>query len=167
MTRRTKIVLGSAAVAVAAVGAIWACLGRSAANQQRLVGTWAFVSGGGGWTGTTVTFAGDGNMKTASRWGGKTYESEGTYAVKGDTIEMLVADDVDWNAWGDAVWSDWAKKGGGGKNDRPNTDTKAWPQAPPKQQKEPTLRRVTIRSLSGSELVVADERGQKTVYAKK
>jgi hypothetical protein len=167
MTRRTKIVLGFTAVAAVAAVVIWAGFGRSAANKQRLIGTWAFVGGGNGWRGMTLTFTEGGEMKTSSRWAGKTYESEGTYAVKGDTIEMLVADDSDWSDWTEATWGDWAKKAGGGKSDRPNTDTQSRPQSQPKQQKEPALRRVTIRSLSETELIVADEGGHKTVYARK
>jgi uncharacterized protein (TIGR03066 family) len=162
MTRKAKILLGFAALATVAVAAasLWAGFGRSVANKRRLIGTWAFVSGGNGWRGTTLTFARDGKMKTTSQWAGKTYESEGTYTVKGDTIEMLVADDSDWGGWGD-----WAKRGGGGKSDGSNPDTKSRPQSQPKQQREPTLRRVTIRSLTETELVVADGTGQKTVYA--
>jgi uncharacterized protein (TIGR03066 family) len=164
MTRRTKFILSFTAVAAVAAVVIWAGFGSSAANKQRLIGTWAFVSGGNGWGGTTLTFAGDGKMKTTVRWERETYNSEGTYTVKGDTIEMFIADDSD---WGEEAWADWTRKTEGGKSGKSSTDAKSKPQSQPKQQRDPILRRVTIRSLSETELVVADERGKKTVYVRK
>ncbi|QJW96456.1 hypothetical protein [Frigoriglobus tundricola] len=163
MTRRTKIVMGVAAVAAVAAGIVWAGFGRSAANTQRLLGTWAYVSGGNG-RGGTLTFTEDGKMKAAARSAGKTSESEGTYLVNGDTVEMLVADD---SVWGEEWWADWAGKAEGDKNTKRTTDPKSKPQSRPEQRGEPKPRTVTIRSLSGTELVVVDETGRKTVYARK
>lgn len=162
MTRRTKIVLGVAVVAVVAAVVIWLGFFRSAVDQKRLIGTWAFVSGGNGWGGTTLTFTEDGKIKSTVRWDRETYDSEGTYTVKGDTLEMFIAD---YDDWGEEAWDGWNGRGGGGKSGRSNTDTKS--QSQPKQQSEPTLHRVTIRSLSETELVVVDERGKKTAYARK
>jgi hypothetical protein len=103
-------------------------------------------------------------MQMTSQWVGKKYDSEGTYTVKGATIEMLIVDDSD---WGEAGSGNWTKKGDGGQWDKSNTDAKSKPQSQPKRQGRPMLRRVTIRSLSETQLVVADERGQKTAYARK
>jgi uncharacterized protein (TIGR03066 family) len=164
MTRRTKIVLGIAAVATLATGVFWAgFFGRSGTNKKRLIGTWTFVSGSG-WGKTALTFAEDGKVKTTTRWDRKTYDSEGTYTVKGDTIEMLIVDDSD---WGEAAWGNWTTEGDGGKGGKSNTDAKSKPQSQPKQWSEPKPRRVTIRSLTDTELVVADEKGRKTIYARK
>ena len=127
MTRKTKVVLGFGAVAVVAAGVIWAGIYRSAVDPKRLIGTWAFVSGGNGWGETTLTFAEDGKMQMTSQWIGKTYDSEGTYTVKGDTIEMLMVDDSD---WGEAAWGNRTRKGEGGKS---NTDARSKPQSQPKQ----------------------------------
>jgi uncharacterized protein (TIGR03066 family) len=143
---------------------IWASFNRAVADQKRLIGTWAFVSGTNSWGETTLTFAEDGKMQITSQWFGKKYDSEGTYTVKGNMLKMLVADNSD---WGEASWGNWPKKDDGGKSDKSDTDAKAKQQNQPKQQREPILRRVTIRSLSETELVVADERGKKTVYARK
>jgi uncharacterized protein (TIGR03066 family) len=159
MTRRTKVVLGFGAVAVVAAGVIWAGIYRSAVDPKRLIGTWAFVNGANIWGETKLTFAEDGKMQMTSQWVGKTYDSEGTYTMKGDTIEMLIVDDSD--------WGNWTKKGDGGKSDKSNTDAKSKPQSQPKQQGRQMTRRLTVRSLSETELVVADERGKKTVYARK
>jgi uncharacterized protein (TIGR03066 family) len=163
MTRRTKVVLGFGAVAVAAAGVIWAGVNRSVVDEKRLIGTWAFVSGGNSWGQTTLSFAEDGKMEMTSQWFGKQYDSAGTYTMKGATIEMLIADDSDWGAAG---WGNSTKKGDGGKGDTSGTDTKSKVQSQTKQQRRHMLLRVTIRSLSETELVVADDRGQKTVYAR-
>jgi hypothetical protein len=164
MTRRTKIVLGFSAVAAVAAIVIWAGFGRSVVNKQRLTGTWAFVSGRNGWRRTTLTFAEDGMMKTTWQWNRQRYDSEGTYTVKGSTIEMLIADDSD---WGERAWADWGTKAEEAKGDKPTTDPESKPQSQPGQRSEPKPRSVTIRSLTDTELVVADERGRKTVYARK
>jgi uncharacterized protein (TIGR03066 family) len=159
MTRRTKIALGLAAVAVVAAGAIWVGFYRSVGDKKHLVGTWTYVSGTNTWNQTTLTFAAEGKMQMTTQWFGKTYDSAGTYAVKGDTIEMRIMDD---NDWGEASWSNSGQKGG---KPNPNPKSKSPPQ--PKQQREPMLVSVTIQSLSEKELVVSDERGKKTVYDKK
>ncbi len=163
MTRKTKFVLGFLAVAVVATSVIWACFVRSVVDKKQLIGTWTFVSGANIWGETTLTFAEDGKMQMTSQWVGKKYDSDGTYTVKGDTIEMLMADDSD---WGD-VAGNWTKKGDSGKSGKANTDTKTKPQSKPNQPGRTMLRRLTIRSLSETELVVADERGKKSVYARK
>lgn len=162
MTRRTKIVLGvaAAAVVVIAIGC-WVGFGRSTVNQQKLVGSWKLVSGGGG--GTTLTFSADGKVKETTKWGKETYDSEGTYTVKGDAIEMLTTDDFDW----DGEWGDWDGKAASGKGDKPAKSAKPNPSNQPKPPKEPKPRSMAIRSLTDTELVVSDERGMKTAYAKK
>jgi uncharacterized protein (TIGR03066 family) len=164
MTRKTKVVLGFGAVAVVAAGVIWAGIYRSAVDPKRLIGTWAFVSGANIWGETTLTFAEDGKMQMTSQWVGKKYDSEGTYTLKGDTIEMLILDDSD---WGGAAGGNWTKKGDGGKSGKSPTDARSKPQGQPKQQGRQMSRRLKVRSLSETELVVADERGKKTVYARK
>jgi|GEM_PF-4823600 len=167
MTRKTRIVVGGTALAVAAAGVIWASIGRSTTNRQRLVGTWRFVSGENDWAGPIITFAGDGTVKTTSWSADPAPEVEGTYEVKGDTIELILAGDVEPSEKEAPARGDRARKSGGGMGTRPNTDPKARPQMPSRQQTEPTLHRLTIRSLSATELMVADERGQKTIYARK
>jgi uncharacterized protein (TIGR03066 family) len=160
MTRRTKIVLGIAAVAMLAAGVFWAGFGRSGTNKKRLLGTWTSVSGNA-WGKTALTFAEDGKVKTTTQWDRKTYDSEGTYTVRGDTIEMFIPGG-DWGDWGGNYggWGDW-NTAGGGESDKATEDTK------PKQPSEAKPRIMTIRSLSKTELVVADERGHKTIYARK
>jgi hypothetical protein len=133
-------------------------------DPKRLIGTWTFVSGANIWGGTTLTFAEDGKMQMTSQWSGKAYHSEGTYKVKGNTIELFVADDSD---WGQGARDNWTKNGNGGKSDKSSTAAKSKPSSQAKQQREPFLRRLTVRSLSETELVVADERGKKTIYARK
>jgi uncharacterized protein (TIGR03066 family) len=164
MTRRTKIVLGIGAVVVVATGVIWAGIYRSSVDPKRLIGTWAFVSGGNSWGETTLTFGEDGKMQMTSQWVGKKYDSDGTYTVKGNTIEMLIVDDSD---WGEASWGNSTKKGGGGNRDKSGTGAKSKPPSQPKQQSRSMRRRVTVRSLSETELVVVDERGRKTAYTRK
>ena len=164
MTRRTKIVLGFAAVAVIAAGGIWAGFNWFVVDTKRLIGTWEFASGENSWGETMLTFAEGGKMQMTSQWVGRTYDSEETYTVKGDTIEMLIVDDSN---WGGAESGNWTKKGDGGQWAKSNTDAKSKPQGQPKQQGRAVLRRVAVRSLSETKLVVADERGQKTVYARK
>jgi uncharacterized protein (TIGR03066 family) len=159
MTRRTKIALGLAAVAFLTAGAIWAGFSRSVGDKKHLVGTWTYVSGTKSWNQTTLTFAADGKMQMTTDWFGKTCDSVGTYAVKGDTIEMQIVDDSD---WGEASWGNSGQKG-----DKPGTDPKSKSPPQPKQPREPMRVSITIQSLSEKELVVADERGKKTVYAKK
>jgi uncharacterized protein (TIGR03066 family) len=161
MTRKTKVVLGFVAVAVIAAGVIWAGIYRSAVGPKRLVGTWTFVNGANIWGETRLRFGEDGKMQMTSQWVGKSYDSEGTYTVKGNTIEMLMVDESD---WGEAAWGNRTTKGGGGKS---NTDAKSKPQSQPKKQQRTMQRRMTIKSLSETELVVADERGKRTVYARK
>ena len=172
MTRRTKIVLGFAATALVAAGVIWAGFNRSVVNKKRLIGTWMLVSGGNSWGETTLTFAEDGKMKTTVQWDRETYDSEGTYKVKGDTIEMFIADGEwgDWDGKDGGEWGDWGNgngKDGGGKSDKLVKDAKSDPQPQPKQPKEPRPRRVTIRSLTDAELIFADDGGRKTIYARK
>jgi len=164
MIRRTKILLSVAAATAVAAGVCWAGFGGSGTNKKRLIGTWTFVSGSG-WGETALTFAEDGKVKTTTRWDRETYDFEGTYTVRGDTIQMLVPGG-DWGNWDgkDGGWGDWGNwngKAGGGKSDKATKDTK------PKQPGEPKPRTMTIRSVSDTELVVADEGGRKTIYARK
>jgi uncharacterized protein (TIGR03066 family) len=164
MTRRTKIVLGSAAVAVIAAGVVWASFNWFAVDTKRLIGTWSFVSGAHSWGETTLTFTADGKVQMTSQWVGKKYDSDGTYSVKGNTIEMLIVDDSD---WGEAGWGNSTKKSGGGNRDKSGIGAKSKPPSPPKHQSRTMRRRVTVRTLSDTELVVADERGHKTSYTRK
>jgi uncharacterized protein (TIGR03066 family) len=135
MTRRTKIVLGFTAVAVVVAGGIWAGFDRSVANKKRLIGTWTLVSGGNSWGETALTFAEDGKMRATAQWDRETHGSEGTYTVKGDTIEMLIAHGGDWSDWdakGEGEWGDWGNgKGGGGKSDKAVKDAKSKPRSQP------------------------------------
>jgi uncharacterized protein (TIGR03066 family) len=158
MTRRTRIALGLAAVAVVAAGAIWVGSYRSVGDKKHLAGTWMYVGGANKWNQTALTFAADGKMQMTTQWFGKTYDSAGTYVVKGNTIEMQIMDD---NDWGEASWGNQGQKG-----DKHGTDPNSKSPTQSKQQREPMLVSVTIQSLSANELIVLDERGKMTVYAK-
>jgi hypothetical protein len=166
MSNKSKIVLAVAAITVTA-GVIGASIGKSIVNKHRLVGTWTFVSGLNEWGGPTLTFADDGKVKTASWLPDNAREFEGTYVVKRDTIELIVAGDVNRSEEGETGRGDGARKSGGGNGARQNTDTESNLNMRPSQPTEPKLHRLTIRSLSGTELVLADERGHKSIYAKK
>ena len=162
MTKRTRILLGISVIVTLVTGAL--AFYRTGNTKKQLIGTWTFVSGSNRGD-IRLTFAEDGQVKATKRWGRDRIDLEGTYAVRGETIEMLLpGDDTDdWTAkYGDR--GEWANGIGKPGESRSEKATKI---SRPTQSSDRKLRRMTIRSISEAELIVANERDHKTIYIKK
>jgi uncharacterized protein (TIGR03066 family) len=60
------------------------------ATTNKLIGTWVRVKGGGGTPGSSMELAKDGKIICRPIFDGKQAKFEGTYAVKGDAITIVM-----------------------------------------------------------------------------